>query len=174
MESASILKAPGCVRVMTVSPSKLDLAQLHERDIALWAEQTADLLRQGKLDQLDLVNLIDEVESLGRRERDRLLSSARLILHHLLEWHHQPEKRSRSWVKTIQRERVNIEAYLDDVPSLVRVMDQERLAKAYRTARKDAAIETDLPLDTFPPDCPYTWEQMLDADFPADLTREKQ
>ncbi|MGA7934432.1 MAG: DUF29 domain-containing protein, partial [Kovacikia sp.] len=85
---------------MSLSESTVDLLQLHERDIALWAETIADLLRQGKFDQLDLANLIDEVEDLGRRERDRLLSFARLILHHLLKWHYQPDRRSRSWVKT--------------------------------------------------------------------------
>jgi Domain of unknown function DUF29 len=159
---------------MNLSQSIVDLTQLHEHDIVLWAKAIADLLRQGKFDQLDLVNLIDEVEDLGRRERDRLISSARLILHHLLKWHCQPEKRSRSWVKTIQRERVNIEAYLEDAPSLVRILDQEWLAKVYRTARKDAAIETDLPLETFPLDCPYTWEQLLDADFPVDLIWEEE
>jgi len=124
-----------------------------------------DLLRQGKFDQLDLDHLIEEVSDLGRRERDRLVSSVRLILHHLLKWQFQTERRSRSWAKTIQRERINVESYLEDTPSLKRILTQDWLAKIYRIARKDAALETDLPLSTFPEQCPYTWEQVLDEQF---------
>ncbi len=154
---------------MTLSASMVSLSQLYERDIALWAEQTADLLRQGKFDQLDLVNLIDEVEDLGRRERDRLFSSARLILHHLLKWDYQPDGRSPSWLKMIQREQVNLEAYLLDTPSLVRWLVPEQLAQVYQRARQDAAIETNLPLATLPMECPYSWEQVLDGEFPEPL-----
>jgi hypothetical protein len=142
-----------------------DLADLYDRDVALWAERMVRLLREGKFTELDLEHLIDEVEDLGRRERDRLLSSARLIVHHLLKWQFQPEKRSRSWVKTIQRELVNLEAYLENTPSLQRFLEQEWLTKVYGIARKDAAIETDIPLSTFPPNCPYTWAQLLNLDF---------
>ena len=154
---------------MNLQSSSVNLTQLYDRDIALWSAQMGELLRQGKFDQLDLIHLIDEVEDLGRRERDRLVSSMRLILHHLLKWHYQPEKRSRSWVKTIQRERLNIEIYLEDAPSLVRLLDQEGLTRAYRAARKDAAIETDLTLDTFPQVCPYALAQLLDEQFPEGL-----
>jgi hypothetical protein len=154
---------------MNLQSSSVNLTQLYDRDIALWSSQMGELLRQGKFDQLDLIHLIDEVEDLGRRERDRLVSSMRLILHHLLKWHYQPEKRSRSWVKTIQRERLNIEIYLEDAPSLGRLLDQEWLTRAYRAARKDAAIETDLTPGTFPQDCPYSVEQLLNENFPEDL-----
>ncbi len=156
---------------MTLSDSPVNLSQLHEQDIVRWAETMADLLRQGKFDQLDLEHLIDEVEDLGRRERDRLLSSVRLILQHLLKWHYQPETRSRSWRKTIQRERVNLEAYLEDTPSLKQFLNQTWLEKVYRSARKDAAIETEMTIETFPATCPYTWDQVLDETFPSDLTQ---
>ncbi|MEL7067424.1 MAG: DUF29 domain-containing protein [Cyanobacteria bacterium J06581_3] len=78
--------------------------------------------------------MIDEVGDLGKRERDRLISSIRLIMHHLLKWEYQPEKRFRSWAKTIQRERVNVQEYLEETPSLARVVSPEWLEKAYRTA----------------------------------------
>ena len=154
---------------MTAKLSALGLSDLYERDIVLWSERTAELLRQGKFDELDLENLIDEVGDLGKRERDRLISSIRLILHHLLKWAYQPEKRSRSWAKTIQRERINVQDYLEESPSLARIVDAAWLEKAYKTARRHAAIETDLPLETFPEACPYSWEQILKEDFPTTL-----
>lgn len=154
---------------MTVRLSTVNLTDLYERDVVLWSERTVELLRQGRFDELDLENLIDEVGDLGRRERDRLVSSIRLLMHHLLKWEYQPGKRSRSWVKAIQRERINVQTYLEDAPSLVRILDADWMEKAYRTARKQAAVETDLPLETFPQQCPYSWAQVLENGFPKDL-----
>jgi predicted DNA-binding ribbon-helix-helix protein len=150
---------------MALNLSRLDLATLYDRDIVLWSEAMVDLLQQGQFDQLDLKHLIDEVKDLGRRQRDRLISSIRLILLHLLKGQYQPERRSPSWSKTIRRERLNIQTYLDDTPSLKRVLTPEWLEKTYQTARKEAAIETDLPLSQFPTQCGYTWEQVLDDSF---------
>lgn len=149
---------------MTAKLSTLDLASLYERDIALWSEQTVELLRQGRFDELDVAHLIDEVGDLSKRERDRLISSIRLIMHHLLKWDYQPEKRSSSWTKTIQRERLNAQTYLEDTPSLRRFIDSTWMTKTYKIARRQAAIETDLPLKTFPEDCPYSWEKILSDD----------
>jgi hypothetical protein len=66
---------------------------------------------------LDIENLVEEVRDLSKRERDRVLSSLRLILHHLLKWDYQIHKRSRSWQNTIGRERNNIGLYLNDLLS---------------------------------------------------------
>jgi hypothetical protein len=48
---------------------------------------------------------------------------------------------------------------------LKRIFNQDWLGKIYAIARKDAAVETDLPLSTFLEQCPYTWEQVLDEGF---------
>ena len=148
---------------------QISLADVYERDVVLWSERTVELLRQGRFDELDLENLIDEVDDLGKRERDRRLSSIRLIMHHLLKWEYQPDRRSRSWAKTIQRERVNVQSYLEDTPSLVRMIDKQWIEKSYKIARRYAAIETDLALKKFPESCPYTWQQILNDDFLLDL-----
>ena len=58
----------------------------YEQDFGLWAEQMADLLACGRLSELDIENLVEEVRDLSKRERDRLLASLRLILHHLSSW----------------------------------------------------------------------------------------
>lgn len=135
------------------------MEQLYERDFSRWAETMADLLAAGDFASLDIENLVEEVRDLSKRERDRLLSSLRLILHHLLKWDYQPQKRSRSSQNTIDRERNNIELYLEDSPSLQRYLnDGGSLAKMYRLARADAIRETDLD---FPKDCPYDIEDVL-------------
>jgi len=98
---------------------------LYEQDFALWAEQMADLLKAGRFEELDVENLVAEIRDLSKRERDRLLGSLRLIVQHLLKWDYQPDKRSRSWMATIQRERLNIQDYLQDSPSLKRYLTND-------------------------------------------------
>lgn len=108
----------------------------------------ANLLTSGKFTQLDIENLVEEVRDLSKRESDRLLSSLRLIVHHLLKWHYQTHKRSRSWLGTIQRVRANIDLYLEDSPSLNRYLADESLVKVYPTAKIDAFKETGLEFPT--------------------------
>jgi hypothetical protein len=130
----------------------------YEQDFGLWAEQMADLLASSRFSELDIENLVEEVRDLSKRERDRLLSSLRLILHHLLKWDYQPQKRSRSWHNTIGRERNNVSLYLEDSPSLSQYLNQDFLNKMYRVARSDAMRETGLE---FPSTCPYGIEDVL-------------
>ncbi|AGF52053.1 ssr2803 [Synechocystis sp. PCC 6803] len=80
----------------------IKIDQLYEKDYSQWAETMADLLQSGKFTELDIENLVEEVRDLSKRERDRLLSSLRLIVHHLLKWDYQPKRRSRSWQGTIE------------------------------------------------------------------------
>ena len=134
---------------------------LYEQDFGLWAEQMADLIAAGRFGELDIENLVEEVRDLSKRERDRLLSSMRLIVHHLLKWDYQPQKRSRSWQITIQRERLNIKKYLQDSPSLKRYLNDEYLEQVYETGRLDAIAETDLDM---PVDCAYTMADVLERD----------
>jgi hypothetical protein len=125
---------------------------LYETDYADWAEKMAQKLQEKCFNDLDIENLVEEIRDLSKRERDKLLSSIRLILHHLLKWDYQPEKRSRSWQITIERERSNIELYLEDSPSLKKYLSQQWTDTMYRNARLDASKETGLD---YPKDCPY-------------------
>jgi hypothetical protein len=72
-------------------------ASLYDEDFVAWAEQTARLLRQGRLHELDIENLAEEIEAMANRDRRELLSRLTVLLHHLLKWGWQPEKRSGSW-----------------------------------------------------------------------------
>jgi len=141
---------------------KVSSKSLYEQDFALWAEQMADLLEKRRFEELDIENLVEEVRDLSKRERDRLLSSLRLIVQHLLKWDYQPERRSRSWMATIKRERKNIDLYLEDSPSLKRYLTDQWLNKMYGIARDDAFGETGLE---FPETCPYSISEVLERDI---------
>jgi hypothetical protein len=70
---------------------------LYEQDFYAWTQQQTALLRAGQLAQLDVENLIEEIESLGKQERQELENRLGVLLGHLLKWHYQPEARSKSW-----------------------------------------------------------------------------
>jgi Domain of unknown function DUF29 len=106
----------------------------------------ADLLASGKLIELDIENLVEEVRDLSKRERDSLLSRIRLIIYHLLKWDYQTQLRSRSWLATVQRERSNVADYLADSPSLKKYMTDKYLGKIYKKAKLDAIAETCLDM----------------------------
>lgn len=138
------------------------MKKLYEQDYSQWAETMADLLASGNFTQLDIENLVEEVRDLSKRERDSLLSSIRLIIHHLLKWDYQPQLRSRSWLVTVQRERSNVADYLADSPSLKKYMTDEYLVKIYKKAKLDAIAETGLDMPDF---CPYTFGDLVNRDL---------
>lgn len=137
---------------------------LYERDILAWSEQQAELLKQEQWSALDLEHLIEEIEALGRSEQRALGSYVQVLMMHLLKYQYQPERRTKSWDTTITNCRDKIADCLEDAPSLKRLLqDSEWLKKYYRRGRRDAAKETQMPLSVFPPDCPFSVEQLLDT-----------
>jgi Domain of unknown function DUF29 len=139
-------------------------ASLYSTDYACWVEQTVELLRQGRLNEIDLDVLIEEVEDLGKSQRQALKSNLRVLLMHLLKWQYQPERQSNSWRSTIREHRNRILDILEDSPSLRNVL-AESLDQCYRQARLQAADETDLEIKVFPEPCPYDCAQILNEDF---------
>lgn len=70
---------------MASHPTHPEVATLYDRNIALWANLTTELLRPGQFECLDVDHLINEVIDLGHRGCDRLVSAVRLILHYELK-----------------------------------------------------------------------------------------
>lgn len=149
---------------MATAREQLPPPATYEGDFHGWASRQAALLRARRFDLLDVENLAEEVEGLARSEARELRSRYEILLRHLLKWELQPERRSSSWEVTIGRERREILEHLAESPSL-RPRRSELFAKAYLTARDNAAIETKLPLRRFPVDNPYTLEQAMDPGF---------
>ena len=136
----------------------------YETDFYAWTQAQAQHLKAGKWEQLDLENLAEEIESLGKREKQELRNRLRVLLGHLLKWQYQPEQRSNSWQATIREQRRQIIQHLEENPSL-----QSYLTEAFTLGYEDgidlAIEETNLSLATFPTTCFYRLEQVLDAKF---------
>jgi Domain of unknown function DUF29 len=137
---------------------------LYDMDFALWAEQTAQMLKDGRLSEVDLENLIEEVEDLSRRERDALYSSLKIVLLHLLKWEFQPHKQTNSWSASIVEHRQQIKRQIKKSPSL-KSYPEEILSDCYTDARELTSVETRLPLDTFPAECPHAIALILSPEF---------
>lgn len=136
---------------------------LYEQDFFAWVEEQVGALRSGQTHRLDIENLVEEIEDMGRSQR-RAVKSALIILSHLLKYRYQPDRRSNSWRATIREHRRYVRDELDDSPSL-RPYTERILDDCYQDAREAAADESGLPIVTFPAACPFALEQALDRNF---------
>jgi hypothetical protein len=137
---------------------------LYETDFYAWTHQQSELLRSHQWSKLDLPNLIEEIESLGRQQRQEIRNRLTILLGHLLKWQYQPEQRSRSWLSTIRVQQLDLADLLEDNPSLPPDLEAA-VEKAYRKAVVLAVGETNLPDKTFPSECPYPLASILSDRF---------
>ena len=136
----------------------------YETDFYAWTQQQAKFLQEEKWSCLDIPNLVEEIESLGRQERRELKNRLGVLLGHLLKWDFQPESRSRSWLATIREQRSQVLQLIEENPSLQPELP-ELLKTAYRSALNLAVKETSLSYRVFPQECSYSLDQVLDSGF---------
>jgi hypothetical protein len=141
-----------------------DMSDLYERDFYAWAGEQAALLRAGKLNDADILNIAEEIESMGRSEKRELVSRLKVLLLHLLKWQFQSDLRGASWETSIKVQRIELEDHLADNPSLKAHL-AEAIASAYRVGRLEAAAETGLNPAPFPATSPWSAAEILDEDF---------
>ncbi|MBE9226231.1 DUF29 domain-containing protein [Phormidium sp. LEGE 05292] len=142
----------------------LPLANLYETDFYAWTQKQVQLLRQRDLNNLDIDNLIEEIESLGKQERRELVNRLIVLIAHLLKWQYQTDRRSRSWYLTIREQRCAIRQLLKDNPSLKPYLP-EAIAEAYERGVILAAKETGIKLRDFPSEVSYQQEQIENPDY---------
>ncbi|NCJ06214.1 DUF29 family protein [Synechococcales cyanobacterium C] len=140
---------------------------LYDADFYAWTQQQAERLRSRKLDQLDIENLAEEIESLGRQEQRELENRLGVLLGHLLKWHYQPQRRSGSWFATIREQRRRILRHLKANPSL-KPYFAEAIAEGYEDGLDLFTRETGLNPDELPQSCPFSVEQIFEEviEFP--------
>jgi hypothetical protein len=148
-------------------PQEINTTNLYEQDYYLWLKNTAQLLRDDKLSELDKFNLIEELEDMGRSEKRAVKSNLTILLMHLLKYKYQPKKRSKSWLRTIVEHRRRLLILLEDSPSLKKYF-QEIFDNSYQAARQDAATETRLALAVFPTQSPFNPQDILNPDYLPD------
>ena len=138
--------------------------QLYDQDYYLWLKTTQKQLATGDFSALDVANLVEELADLGKSEKRAVESNLTILIMHFLKYQYQPQKRSNSWRFTIREHRRRLEKLFKDSPSLKGYFS-EVFNECYQDARELAAAETGLPLETFPPQIPFTREDILNPAF---------
>ncbi|MBO9480305.1 DUF29 domain-containing protein [Salinisphaera sp. G21_0] len=141
---------------------------LYEADFYSWTQQQAELIRQGRLGELDLDNILEEIESMGRSEYRQLSHRLDILLMHLLKWVYQPEHRSSSWQGSIEEQRFRIRKLIKENPGLKPKIN-DAMDDAYPAARISAFKETGISKEHFPDSCPWTYEQIMNEQFWPDI-----
>jgi len=136
----------------------------YDDDFFAWTQEQARLLRDGELAEIDVENLAEEIESMGKSIRRELRNRLALLIMHLLKWRYQPAFRSRSWSSTIIERRRQALDLIEESPSLASLLAGE-LSGIYATAVTKASSDTGLAEASFPATSPCTPEQILSEDF---------
>jgi hypothetical protein len=146
------------------TPYSSEIVNPYEQDYFLWLEKTIDLLREKRFNEVDLENLLEELENMGRNEKKALQSNLTILLMHLLKYKYQSQKRSKSWLSTIVEHRRRLIIQLEDTPSLKRYF-LDIFDKCYQDACLDATTETGLSQETFSKTSPFTVEEILNPSY---------
>jgi Domain of unknown function DUF29 len=139
----------------------------YHTDFVAWADETAKLLRQRRFDEIDPDALVEEVEGLAKWDRQALRRQLQRLLVHLLKWQYLPNdlERTRSiWGTTITQARNDIADDMEDSLSL-RSYPAEALDRVYQRARREARDQSQCDLSTFPEQCPWPIEHILEDDW---------
>ncbi|MBJ7898474.1 MAG: DUF29 family protein [Cyanobacteria bacterium RI_101] len=140
---------------------------LYDADYLLWVEQTAAQLKSQDFSQLDLENLIEEVESLGRSEKHAIASYLTRLCEHLLKiqyWEAERANCFRGWDLEITNFRLEIQEQLEASPSLKSYL-KDHFLKQYSNGRKIFLKTSNLKADLIPEAPDFTLEQALDEDW---------
>ena len=136
----------------------------YEADFYQWSLEQARLLRSGEWEAVDVEHLAEEIEDMGKSLRREWDSRLKVLIVHLLKWVFQPELRGISWQLTIQEQRDQLHELLADNPSLKNQMTAS-LDRTYPRAVRRTALETSFAEETFPTECPFRLEDILNESF---------
>ena len=143
----------------------MGVQELYELDFFEWTRAQAELLRRGCFESADIPHIAEELADMGERDRREVKSYLTRIIMHLLKWQFQPDRRSGSWATSVDDSRDELGYIFEQSPSL-RLFSMHAVTGLYPAARRKASRETGLPQSAFPTECPYSFDQLMDYDFP--------
>ena len=116
----------------------------YDDDFFEWTQEQAEFIKNKEFEKLDIINLQDEIESMGNSEKRALRSQMSRLLMHLLKKRYQPEKDySSSWQDSISDAEIQLQYLLEDSPSLMNRL-KEIYPDCYKDAKRMACKETGL------------------------------
>jgi hypothetical protein len=139
----------------------------YDDDFYAWTQHQAAVLREMPVadNRFDRENVAEEIESLGRDQRDAVRSQVHRIIEHLLKLQYSPATQPRpGWMRSINDARRILG---DKLSATLRRDIEARLADLYDDARYQAELslheygETDAAAH-FPEACAYSLDQILE------------
>jgi hypothetical protein len=141
------------------------MSDLYDKDFYQWTIEQGALLRARKLDEADIENLAEEIESVGGDLQDELGDRLADLLRYMLRWQYKAEGRTQDLQSALGEQRILIEGLLNQSPSLQEFISDEVNSYSYELARILAARDMDVEMSTFPESCPWAFEQMMAFDI---------
>jgi len=142
-----------------VAAEPVAFTTLYESDETAWLEAMAALAAEGRTTDMDFANLSEYLADMAMRDRREVASRLRVLLAHLLQWQHQPERRSGGWLATIEVQRFELDQLLES--ETLKAHASGSLENAFAAAARQAAAETGLDVSAFPVACPFTLRDVL-------------
>jgi hypothetical protein len=136
----------------------------YDDDLVLWIDRQVQLLLENRFSELDIGNLVEELDGMKKQYQHELDSRLTVLVMHLLKCQFQKEYPQNKWRSTLVEQRRRLSLLLAASPSL-RGKVQRFASEGYPFARRRAALETGLDIETFPAELPYSIEQLMDQNF---------
>jgi Domain of unknown function DUF29 len=143
-----------------IKQSTQSLMELYMADEVAWLDAMIELIDAGQIGDLDFEHLKEYLQDLASRDRKDVKNRSKVLIAHVLKWKFQEERRSNSWRSSVTTQRQALEDEFSESQTL-RNHAEAALPKVYAQAVEWAADETGLPKTSFPPECPWTLEQLL-------------
>lgn len=143
-----------------ITTQAVPLDMLYEQDETAWLETMAALAEQNRVSEMDFVHLGEYLTDMAKRDRREVVSRLIVLMTHMLKWDHQADRRTGSWRATIRTQRWELQQIVES--GTLKKHAETALDDAYEKARKQAADETELALQTFPAERPWGLDELLE------------
>jgi Domain of unknown function DUF29 len=145
----------------------------YDDDFFAWTQHQAMVLRTMAVadNRFDRENLAEEIEALGRSERDAVRSQIRRIIEHLLKLAYSPAQQPRfDWMASIAEARATLG---DKISATLRQDAETMLQRLYRDGRRQAELALrahgeDQAADALPQPCPCSLDDIFREDWYPD------
>ena len=149
-----------------------NLSELYLTDYYTWAMTNSELLKEGKLDEIDYINLAEEVKDLGKSEYYKLESYLANLLSHIYKWDNQPNLRTKSWNITIANSIFNIKKVLKENQGLKYAETFHNIfSSAWEESRHIISNDIDTDIKSVPKECPYSFADIIKKAY--DITPDR-
>ncbi len=137
---------------------------LHEEDENLWLSKTSKLILDKNWDEVDWEYLGEYLEDMSKSEQRSVVSRLIILNMHLLKWMFQKDYRTNSWKVTIMEQRRELNLAFEDSKNL-KNHGEKSFIKSYEKAREEASIETEIKIETFPFEPPFSFQQAINEKY---------